>query len=144
MTFARCFKLSSHCLIAAGFIAIASTGAIDRIPVILFIAVFISSWFLDTGRVRRHIPTWALNCLGILYLPFCIVDYRLLSGSFMSAIFHLLFFLAAIKLLTLSNDRDYILLYLISLGELLAASTLTVNIVFAACFLVFLFPASAR
>ena len=72
------------------------------------------------GRVRRLIPTWALNCLGILYLPFCILDYLLLSGSFMSAIFHLLLFSAAIKLLTLSKDRDYILLYVISLGELLA------------------------
>jgi protein-glutamine gamma-glutamyltransferase len=139
MTFARYFKISSHCLIATGFIAIASTRAIDRIPVILFAAVFVSSWFLDTGRIRRLIPTWALNCLGILYLPFCILDYLLLSGSLMPAIFHLLFFTAAIKLLTLSKDRDYILLYLISLAELLAASTLTVNIVFAACFLVFLF-----
>jgi protein-glutamine gamma-glutamyltransferase len=139
MTFARCFKISSHCLIAAGFIAIASTGAIDRAPVILFTAVFISSWFLDTGRVRRLIPTWVFNSLGILYLPFCLMDYLLLSGSFMYAIFHLLFFTAAVKLLTLSKDRDYILLYLISFAELLAASTLTVNIVFAACFLLFLF-----
>ena len=139
MTFARIFKLSSYCLIASGFVAIGATKAVDWLSMCLFMAVFIISWFVDTGSLRRQIPNWALNCLALTYLPFFAVDYLLLSRSIMLAVFHLLLFTAAIKLLTLSNDRDYILLYLISLAELLAASTLTVNIVFSVCFLVFLF-----
>jgi protein-glutamine gamma-glutamyltransferase len=138
MTFARYFKLSSYCLIASGFIALSSTGSVDRISIVLFGAAFVCSLFLDTTRVRRSIPDWALNCLGIAYLPFCVVDYRYLSHSFMLALIHLLFFTAAIKLLTLSKDRDCLMLYFISLAKLLAASILTVNIVFAVCFVAFL------
>jgi transglutaminase-like putative cysteine protease len=138
MTFAQYFKLSSYCLIASGFIALSSTGSVDRTSIVLFGAAFVCSLFLDATRVRRSIPDWALNCLGIAYLPFCVVDYRYLSHSFMLALIHLLFFTAAVKLLTLSKDRDYLLLYFISLAKLLAASILTVNIVFAVCFVAFL------
>jgi protein-glutamine gamma-glutamyltransferase len=139
MTFAQCFKASSYCLIGSGFIALAATGGLDWISTILFSAVFIGSWFLNTAGTRQRIPRRLLNILGLAYIPFCIIDYRLLSHSFLLAIIHLLLFTAAVKLLTLSKDRDYILLYLISLAELLGASTLTVNMVFIACFLVFLF-----
>ncbi len=66
------------------------------------------------------------------------VDYKLFARSVIVTVFHLIFFTAALKLLTVSKDRDYFLLYLISFAELLAASTLTVNIVFAGCFLFFL------
>jgi protein-glutamine gamma-glutamyltransferase len=139
MTFAQYFKASSYCLIGSGFAAIASTGGIDWISIALFAAGFLCSWFLDTARIRRGIPTWALNSAGLIYLPFCVIDYRLLSRSLLLAALHLLFFAAFMKLLTLSNDRDYVLLYLISFAELLAASTLTVNIIFAGCFFLFLF-----
>ncbi len=139
MTFARSFKLSSYCLFASGFIAIWATGAVDWPSALFFVVTFISSWFLDTGALRNRIPIWILNCLALTYLPFFALDYLFLSRSLILSVFHLLLFTAAIKLLTLSKDRDYILLYLISLTELLAASTLTVNIVFAVCFLVFLF-----
>lgn len=139
MTFARYFKISSCCLIASGFVAISSTGSVDWISILVFAAAFVCSLFLDPARIRRSIPKWALNSLVLAYLPFGLFDGLFLSNSFMPAIIHLLFFTAGVKLLTLSNDRDYVLLYLISLAELLTASTLTVNIVFAACFVVFLF-----
>jgi len=139
MTFAQFFKASSYCLIASGFIALATTGGMDWTSIILFAAALVGGWFLDTAKFRQSLPPRVLNFLRIAYLPFCVLDYRLLSRSFLLAIFHLLFFTAAVKLLTLSKDRDYLLLYLISLAELLAASTLTVNIAFAVCFLIFLF-----
>ncbi|MBP1622349.1 MAG: Transglutaminase-like enzyme, putative cysteine protease, partial [Acidobacteria bacterium] len=139
MSFARYFKTASYCLIGSGFVALAATGRIDWISIILFAAVFAGSWFLDTARIFKAVPGWALNCFALAYIPFFLIDYRFLSHSFMIGMFHLLFFTAAVKLLTLSKDRDYILLYLISFAELLAASTLTVNIVFAASFVIFLF-----
>jgi transglutaminase-like putative cysteine protease len=139
MTFAQYFRTSSYCLIASGFIALLSSGSVDRASVALFGAAFMGSLFLDTARIRRSIPNWALNCLGIVYLPFCVLDYRYLSHSVILALIHLLFFTAAVKLLTLSKDRDYLLLYFISLAQLLAASILTVTMLFAVCFVAFLF-----
>ncbi len=138
MTFSRCFKASSYCLIGSGFVALAATRSMDWIPIALFAAAFIGSWFLDTDRIRQSIPTWLLNCIGIACLTFCVVDYSLFARSLIVTLFHLILLMAALKLLTASRDRDYFLLYLLSLTELLAASTLTVNIVFAGCFLVFL------
>ncbi len=138
MTFAHYFKISSYALISSGFIAIAATGSIDTITLILFASVLIASWFLDTVQLGQNVPIWILNCTALAYFPFFVIDYRLLSHSFVTAAIHLLFFTAAVKLLTLSRDRDYYFLYLISFTGLLAASALTVDIVFGICFLVFL------
>ncbi len=138
MTFAQYFKASSYCLIASGFAAIAATGRIDWISVILFSIAFAGSWFTDVVRLRQAIPEWILKYLALAYLSFFVIDYKLLSHSYAISVLHLAFFAAAVKLLTISKDSDYLLLYLISFAELLAASTLTVNIAFILCFLVFL------
>jgi protein-glutamine gamma-glutamyltransferase len=138
MTFAQYFKASSYCLIASGFIAIAATGSVDSLSLILFACILTGSWFIDTEKMRRRIATWMLNAVALAYLLFSVVDYLLLSRSFMIALIHLILFSAAVKILTISKDRDYFILYLISFAELLAASTLTVNIVFGMCFLLFL------
>jgi transglutaminase-like putative cysteine protease len=139
MTFSQYFKASSYCLIGSGFAAIAATGTMDATSVILFSLVFIGSWFLDTARLRQKIPNWVLNCLALAYLPILAFDLRFYSHSFTAAILHLLLFTASIKLLTLSKDRDFVMLYLISFAEMLAASALTVNIAFIISFFVFLF-----
>jgi hypothetical protein len=139
MTFERCFKASTYCLTGAGFAAAAATGSIGPIPLLLFAAVFIISWRVDTVRFRKSIPTWVLNCLALAYFPFIGFDARYLSHSFLIAIIHLLFFISAVKLLTVAKDRDYLQLYLISFAEMLGASTLTVNIVFGICLLAFVF-----
>ncbi len=54
MTFSRFFKTSSYCLIGSGFVAIAATGSMGGIPIALFTAAFVGSWFLDTDRIRRY------------------------------------------------------------------------------------------
>jgi transglutaminase-like putative cysteine protease len=138
MTFSQYFKASSYCLIGSGFIAIAATGTMDAVSIFLFSTVLIGSWFLDTVRIRQRIPNWTLNCLALVYLPILAIDYRFFSRSFTSSLLHLLLFTASVKLLSLSRDRDFVMLYLISFAELLAASTLTVNMAFIICFLIFL------
>jgi protein-glutamine gamma-glutamyltransferase len=139
MTFARYFKSSSYCLIGAGVLALVSTGSVGPVSIILFAAVFICSWFLDTVSLRQRIPTWVLNCAALAYLFFFAFDGRHLSYSFILAVIHLLLFISALKLLTASKDRDYVQLYLISFTEVIAASTLTVNIAYGFCLVLFLF-----
>jgi protein-glutamine gamma-glutamyltransferase len=141
MSFARYFKISSFCLISAGFLAIAATGIIDILSLALFASVLVLSLFVDTPALSKRIPSWALNSLVLLFLAFSFVDYRLISRSFVVSAVHLLFFASAIKLLTLSGDRDYFFLYLISFAELLAATTLTIDIAFGILFFTFLLSA---
>jgi protein-glutamine gamma-glutamyltransferase len=141
MSFARYFKLSSYCLILAGFLAIAVTGIIDMLSLALFASALALSLFVDTPALGRRIPPWALNLLVLLFLAFSFVDYRLISRSFVVSAVHFLFFASAAKLLTLSGERDYFFLYLISFAELLAATTLTIDIAFGIFFFIFLVSA---
>ena len=79
------------------------------------------------------------NVLVVAYLLFYAADLRFLSRSFVISTVHLVLFLAAIKLMTRSSDRDWIFLYLISFAELVAASALSIDITFALSLLLFLF-----
>jgi protein-glutamine gamma-glutamyltransferase len=139
MTFERYFKTSSYCMIGSAFASIAATGSIDSISILSFAAVMIASLCINTAAIKQRLPAWLLNSITLAYLVFFMVDLRVLSQSFIAAAIHLLFFVAAMKLLTLTGDRDYLQLYLISLTMVLAASTLTVNFVFAVCLLLFMF-----
>ncbi len=138
MTYARYFKISSYCLIASGFVAIAATGAVDLFSVALFGSALIASWFIDTERMHRSLPTWVLNSIVVAYLPVYLLDLKVISRSFVVSTIHLIFLMAAAKVLTRATDRDYAYLYLISFAELLAASTLTIDLMFAVSLLVFL------
>ena len=139
MTFERYFRISSYSLIASGFAAIAATRSIGILPISLFAGVYIISLCVNPAELRKRIPSWILNSLALAYMIFFIFDFRLISHALITAAIHMLFFVSALKLLTLSRDRDYIQLYLISFAQVLAASTLTVNIIFAVCLMVFLF-----
>jgi len=139
MNFDLYFKSASYCMIGAAFAAIAATGRVGPTAVLLFAAVFIASLAMRAAGARKHPPVWIQNSLCIGYLVFFFYDLRTLSQSLLGAAIHLLLFIAALKLLTLARDRDHVQLYLIGFALILAASTLTVNIVFAVCLLVFLF-----
>ncbi len=139
MTFEQNFKISSYFMIGAGFAAAAATGMIHWLPVALFAVAFIAGWFIDTARLREQIPNWSLNCVSILCFLFFIVDFTLLSRSFMVSVIHLVLFTSIVKLLTLSKNRDYFFLYLSSFTLLLAASSMKIHFLFGICFLIFLF-----
>ena len=139
MTFEQYFRASSYFTIGAGYVAIAAAGNLHWLLNLLYTIALVASWFKDTARLRQRIPPWLLNCLGAVYLTIFILDALLLSRSFFVAAIHLLVFAAVLKLMTLSNNRDYFLLYLISFTELLTAAAITVNLVFGICFLIFLF-----
>lgn len=138
MNLALYFKVSSCILIGTGFLSIAATRRVHPAWIILFVAAFAASWLVDTARLRQRLPSWLLNCAALAYLPVFLWDARMLSHSFVVAAIHLLISAATVKLLTLSKDRDYLQLYLISFAQILAASSLSVNLIFAICLLVFI------
>jgi transglutaminase-like putative cysteine protease len=138
MSWNRYFKLSSYGLIASGFVAIAATGKVDPFSLVLFGSALAVSWFIDTAALKQRLPPWVLNALVLAYAPCYLVDYRFLSRSFVVSTIHLIFYLAAVKILTRFSDGDYVYLYCVSFAELLAASILTVDITFLISLLVFL------
>jgi protein-glutamine gamma-glutamyltransferase len=138
MTLERYFKLSSYILVIAGFAAVAAGEGVGTAAQVLFTCVLLGSWFVDTARLGRRLPPRVQNALVVACLLFYAVDLRFLSRSFVISTVHLVMFLAAIKLMTRSSDRDWVSLYLISFAELLVASTLSIDITFALSLLLFL------
>jgi len=138
MSFAAYYKLSSYCLVASGFLALATTGALGPISLGVLGSAIIASWFIDTVRLRRALPPWAWAGILLAYVPAYYLDWRFLSHSTMTSTLHLMLFIAALKLLTRAADRDYLYLYLLSFCALLATTTLTINLGFLSCMFLFL------
>lgn len=139
MTFLRRLKAFTYALTASGFAALASAGGIGAIPMLLFPAVLVCSWFVDTAAMRRRIPQWGMLCLMLTGVLGAAVDWLFLSQSPVFALAHLTLYIAALKLITLSTDGDRRLLCLISSIELIAAATMSANILLSVSFCCFLF-----
>ncbi|HSW40762.1 MAG TPA: DUF3488 and transglutaminase-like domain-containing protein [Acidobacteriota bacterium] len=135
------FKASSYCLIGSGFAAIMVAGALGPVPITLFSAVFIAGWFADTAKIKQAVSVRLANTLAVAYMVFFAVDYLLLERPLITALLHFLLYATAIKLLTLTRDRDYVQLYFVSFVLLLTASILTVTLAFLFFLLVFLLSA---
>jgi protein-glutamine gamma-glutamyltransferase len=138
MTFRNCFKASSYCLIGSGFAAVMVTGAIGTVPIILFSAVFIMSWFAGTVRIPLNLSNRVSNTLALSYILFFVIDYLLLSRSLFTSLLHFLLFATAMKLLSPKKDQNYVQLYFVSFSLLLTAAIITASSAFMFCFLTFL------
>ncbi|MEJ2110980.1 MAG: DUF3488 domain-containing protein, partial [Acidobacteriota bacterium] len=141
MTLDRTFNLSSGCLIASGFAAIAVTGNLSLFPVALFGAALISKLFGWTDRFCNRIPRVIIHSFLVLCLLYLGYELLVQFRPLLAALAHFTFLLAAIKLITLSKDRDYFFLYLTSFTMLLASSVFSFNLAFGLFFLTFLFSA---
>jgi hypothetical protein len=55
----------------------------------------------------KWLPAWAMNVLGLAYVPFFLLDASVLSaGSLVEPVVHLLLFGVVAKLFSLSRERD--------------------------------------
>lgn len=138
MSFAAYYKLSSYCLVASGFLALTTTGALGPVVLTLFGCVFAAGCFVDTARLRRALPEWIWWSMAIACLFFCYLDATLLSRSLLQSVIHFLLLITSIKLLTRTTDHDYLYLYLLSFGALLAAAALTIHLMFLFFLILFL------
>ena len=62
------------------------------------------------------------------YMGFYPIDFEWVSKSFVPATVHLVFFIAIVKILTASTNRDYFFVKLIAFMELLAACVLSSSV----------------
>lgn len=136
----RFFQFSMLGMLVSGYCAVAGSGYLDWPTQ----AVVILALLLRTASVSGWIKGFRIGnrtvaVLTLAYVGFYPLDYEYLSASFPQATMHLVFFLAAIKLLTAKTDRDYAYLKMIAVMELLAAAMVSLDMSFFAFMAVFLF-----
>jgi len=138
----RYFEVSLFLLLTTGFLALASTGNLDIPSTVLVSATLI----LKALRYRSHrepeLSAKTVRAFTALYFLFYGIDFFVLSGGWpdglIPATTHLVLFLAVMKIFSARTNRDYYWLTLIACMQILAASTLTVDLTFLVFFFFFL------
>src|SRR2546426_12690829 len=134
----RYFQISCHALMFSAFGALALTGRLD-LPSILLVAIGLGVSLYRTVKVLpAPLSPRGAFVLSCGYILFFLFDMFILSGSFIPASIHLVLFLQLAKLYQEKTDKDYLYLIILSFLHILAASSLTVNISFAATLFLFL------
>jgi len=127
-------------LLASGYLAIAGSGQLDVASLWLAGAALLVRALLVVGLIRLPLSERAVTAAMLLYIGFYLVDYFFLTQDFLTATVHLVFFLAAVLVLTASTRRQYFFLKLLAFAQMLAASLLSANLtyfIFLATFLLF-------
>lgn len=136
----RFFELSLLGLVTSGYLAVVGSGYLDRPTALLTGAGLLLRALAVLGFLRLELsPRW-VAALTVAYIGFYPLDYAFISREFLPATVHLVFFLAVMKILTATTNRDYAFVAVIAFLELLAAAVLSANLtffVFLAFFLLF-------
>jgi protein-glutamine gamma-glutamyltransferase len=137
----RFFQLSILGLVTTGYFAVLGSGYLGFSAALLVAAGLGVRAASDLGIVRLEIPRWLVSALTLTYMAFYGVDWLFLSKDFVRATVHLVFFLAVVKVITATTNRDFAYLIVVAFLELLAAALLSSNLnffAFLALFLLFL------
>src|SRR4029079_5495617 len=139
----RFFEFSLLGMLAAGYCAVLGSGSLDWPTAVLTLLGLCARALSVSGIVAIEPPPRVAGALAIAYLGFFPVDYYYLSGTFLSATVHMVFFLAVLKLLTARTPRDFGYLKAIAGLELIAAAILSEGLSFLAYLAVFVLFAIA-
>ncbi len=112
-------------MLAAGFFAVAGSGYLDWPTAVLTLLGLGIRLLVVAGAIVFELPPRLVAALAIGYMGFFPLDFYYLSGTFLSATVHMVFFLAVLKLLTAKTPRDYGYLKAIAGLELIAAAILS-------------------
>ncbi len=138
MSLERLFHLLTYLLVGIGFAMLALAKQFS-----LWVIVFFVISYLLAFAPRFGSSDWLTvrqgNLLTWLYVPFFLIDTFLLSRSFVIAALHLILFVQLMKMYQPRRDRDYFYLIVLSFLEVLAASSLTIDLSFLFLFLIFAF-----
>ena len=122
----------------SAFGALALTGRLD-LPSILLVAIGLGVSLYRTVKVLpAPLSPRGAFVLSCGYILFFLFDMFILSGSFIPASIHLVLFLQLAKLYQEKTDKDYLYLIILSFLQILAASSLTIDISFVGMLFLFL------
>ncbi|HWX42513.1 MAG TPA: DUF3488 and transglutaminase-like domain-containing protein [Blastocatellia bacterium] len=139
MSFDAYFRLTSYGLVTTAFAALAVTGELDAISILLYGVALSASLYADLRGVTRYrLREWMWRVLAIAYVPFVFVDADFISTRVV-ALVHMTLFVSAVKLFQQKRDRDWVFLYLIAFFQMLLAAGLTFNASFVASLCVYIF-----
>src|SRR5215471_12413102 len=139
MSFDTYFRLTSYGLVVTAFAALAVTGELDAVSIVLYAGALAASLYADSrGITRYRLREWMWRVLAIAYVPFVFVDADFISTRVI-ALVHMTLFVSAVKLFQQKRDRDWVFLYLIAFFQMLLAAGLTFNASFVASLCVYIF-----
>ena len=139
----RFFEFSLLGMLAAGYCAVLGSGSLDWPTAALTLLGLCARALVVAGVVKIEPPPRVVAALAITYIGFFPVDYYYISGTFLTATVHMVFFLAVLKLLTAKTPRDFGYLKAIAGLELIAAAVLSEGLSFLAYLAVFVLFAIA-
>jgi hypothetical protein len=134
----RYFQTSVHALIISAFFALCLTGRLDFPALIVFAIALGVSCYRAVKGMPPPLSSRGAFVLSCAYVFFFILDIAVVSGSFIPASIHLVLFLQIIKLYQEKTDKDYFYLIVLSFLQVLAASSLTIDMSFAVTLFLFL------
>jgi transglutaminase-like putative cysteine protease len=137
----RYLEVSLYLLVLTGFGTLAATGGLDLPTVLLVGATLLLRGYLLGKRRLLMIPERWTTILTLAYVAFYLLDYFILSQSFLNATVHLVLFVMVIRLFSARRDRDYYFLAVIAFLMVLAGAVLTVDSVFLLSFAAFMLMA---
>ena len=128
----RFFEFSLLGMLASGYLAVLSSGYLDWPTAALTLAGLCVRGLMAGGAIAFEFSGRLVAALAILYIGFYPLDYLYVSGSFLTATVHLMFFVAVLKVLTARTSRDYAFVKMIAVLELLASAILSASLSFFA------------
>jgi transglutaminase-like putative cysteine protease len=134
----RYFQISCHALMISAFLALVFTGRLDLPSIVLFTAGMGISVYRTIKELPAPLSPRGAFLLSCGYIFFFLIDSLVISRSFIPASIHLVLFLEIAKLYQEKKDKDYLYLIILSFLQILAASSLTIDISFVATLFLFL------
>lgn len=133
----RFFQLAMLGMLGAGYGAVLITGALDLATAVPAGVAIFARLLMTLNIVRARVSEGLATALALGYIGFFPVDYLYLSGEFLPATVHLVFFIASVLVLKARSMRDFRLLQLIAFLQMLAATVLSVNAAYFAFLAIF-------
>jgi protein-glutamine gamma-glutamyltransferase len=142
-TVARFFEFSLLGMVASGYFAVATSGYLDLPTAVLTLAALCLRTAMAAGILEVQISSGFADALAISFVAFYPLDYLYISGTFLPATLHFIFFLLVCKVLTARSTRDFTYLKVLAALELLGAAILSTSLSFFAFLALFLLFAIA-
>ena len=121
----------------SAFFALALTGRLDPPAIVVFTIAVAVSCYLTIQGMPAPLSAGGALLLSFGYIFFFLLDAWMVSGSFIFASIHLVLFLQLVKLFQEKTDKDYFYLIVLSFLQILAASSLTIDMTFVATLFLF-------
>ncbi len=139
----RFFEFSLLGMLASGYFAVASSGYLDLPTAALTLGALCLRALMAGGVIDVQISGGLADALALTFVAFYPLDYLYISGSFLPATLHFIFFLLVCKVLTARSTRDFTYLKVLAALELLGAAILSTSLSFFAFLALFLLFAIA-